>query len=62
MGHHLTSIELWDLIEGLEQPPSRELEVEQLMQTRGLDRDEAELIVDSRRKREAAADALRPGT
>lgn len=49
----LTRLELWDLIDDLDAIPwSREMEVEQLMQLSGLDRDEAELVVDARARRD----------
>ena len=48
--NQVTREQLWALVDGLDAlPSSRELEIEQLMACDGLDRDEAELVVDARR-------------
>lgn len=50
-----TREQLWALVDGLDAlPSSRELEVEQLMACEGLDRDEAELVVDARHAKDEA--------
>lgn len=49
----LTRLDLWELVDGLDAIPwSREMEIEQLMSCSGLDRDEAELVVDARARRD----------
>jgi hypothetical protein len=50
----LTRTELWELVDDLE-PESVELEIEALMDLRGLDRDEAELMVAAREAKEEEA-------